>query len=72
MSASCSVHRCHDDDDSGTSPTSHKADEEEAAGEAAMAMAATLERVKEVMEDARRNRAESSGSKTSQQGGGSF
>jgi hypothetical protein len=28
--------------------------------------------VKEVMEDARRKRAESSGSETSQQGGGSF
>ena len=43
MSASCSVHRCHDDDD-GTSPMSPEVEEEEAVGEAAMEMAARLER----------------------------
>ena len=43
---------------------------EEAVGEAAMAMAARLEREEEMVGDARRMKAESSGGETSQQGGG--
>ena len=70
MSASYSVHHCHNDDGNGTSPVFPEADEEEALGEAAMAMVARLGRVKEMAEDARTKKAKSSGSETSQQGGG--
>jgi hypothetical protein len=70
MSASCSVHHCHDDNGGGTSPSPPEVKEEEAAGEAAMATTARLRREEEMAEDARRRSAESSGSRASQQGGG--
>ena len=62
------MHRCHHNDGGGTSPTIPKVEEEEAAGEVAMATTARLEREEEMAEDARRG-AERSGSKVSQQGG---
>ena len=49
---------------------SPEVEEEEAVGKVAMAMAARLKREEEMVGDARRMKAESSGGETSQQGGG--
>jgi len=68
MSASSSIHRCHDSVDGGTSPAPLEVEEEEAAGVVAMATAAMLGREEERAEDARRRSAESSRSWSSQQG----
>ena len=70
MSASYSVHCCHDDDGGGTSLTIPKVEEEEAAGEVAMATMVRLKREEEMAEDASRRGAERSRSRVSQQGGG--
>jgi len=67
MSLSCSIHRCHDEESSETSPAFHEVDDEDAAGVAAMETAARLGRGAEI---ARSKEAESSGSGMSQQGGG--
>ena len=48
MSLSWSVHFCHDDEGGGASPTLPEVEDEEAAGVAAMAMAAKLWRGVEI------------------------
>ena len=70
MSASYSMHCCHNNDGGGTSSTIPKVEEEEAAGEVAMATMARLEQEEEMAKDARRRGTERSGSRVSQQGGG--
>ena len=70
MSASYSVHCCHDSDGGETSLAPPKIEEEEAVGEAAMATTTRLGREEKMVADARRRTATSFGSKSSQQGGG--
>ena len=67
MLLSWSVHFCHDDEGDGASPVLPEIEDDEAAGVAAMVTAA---RLKTGMEIARNRKAESSGSRPSQQGDG--
>ena len=62
MSASCSIQRFHDSDGCRTTPVLLEVEEEDAAGMAAMATTARLERGEEI---ARKMKAESSGNSLS-------